>query len=678
MKNNIIYNFICIFFISIIFSISNSNTNAEIEDTESATHSDTAAIYDIVDTYNYPGFKIIQFNLGVLSHYSYMLFCNKETIIVDPGRDVFKYLEIAKKEDSIIKGVLLTHSHADFVTGHMEIAARIGCPVYINHKANAVYKHEPLKEGSSIQLNQTTIKVLDTPGHTLDCTTSLVYSPDNKDVPIAMFTGDTLFVGSIGRPDLMGGTISAAELASMAYDTWNNKLSKLDDSIFIFPAHGAGSLCGAHLSDEPNSTIGKERKTNHYLQMKSRSEFIAAILDGLPDAPQYFKHNAEMNRKGPEQINWEEFPEELKPNLDLINPKLHNLVDIRDAKEYAKDHIPNSINIGLRGRLETWVGIMIPWESKLVLTGSSEELKEAVNRLHRVGYKADIISFDKWKRSGLALAKNNLIKPSELYNLMQKGDAPVIVDVRLPQEWMGLRIGMVVNLPINQLDALSSKLDPTKSVVTVCNSAYRSSMAAGVLERNGFKKVSSLDGGSQAWIDTGYPVYGSETKQIKTSTITYPKREINLPSIISPSELKGLLLDLPGTFDMVDIRPPEHFADYNLTGSVNVDITDLINNTSYLVGSGPLIIIDRDGSLSMVVAGLIFNKSKREIKALRGGLQAYWEESDLPSISQSGKPFSIDKNSDKTSPFIPQPLSEQPKQPSEEKPQPPKKKSAGC
>jgi len=461
MNNKDLYTILNVLVCLLVVTLFSLNSYAEIKDTESASHADSAAIYDIVDTYNYPGFKIIQFNLGVLSHYSYMLFSNGETIIVDPGRDIFKYLEIAKKENSTVKGVLLTHSHADFVAGHMEIAKIIGCPVYISHKANAGYEHVPTKDGTIIQLNKVTIKVLETPGHTLDCTTSLVFGPDNKEIPKAMFTGDTLFVGSIGRPDLMGGTISAAELASMAYDTWKNKLSKLDDSIVIFPAHGAGSLCGAHLSDEPNSTIGKERKTNYYLQVKSRSEFIASILEGLPDAPQYFKHNAAMNRKGPELVNWDEFPSELKPDMKLTNTEIYNLVDIRDAKEYAKEHIPNSINIGLRGRMETWIGIMVPWEANLVLTGSIEELREAYQRLHRVGYKASVISFDSWKKSGLAMTRGNLIKPKDLYGLMQKGEAPVIVDVRLPKEWMGLRIGKIVNLPINQLDVLSSKLDPT-------------------------------------------------------------------------------------------------------------------------------------------------------------------------------------------------------------------------
>ena len=669
--------FLMLLFCLTAFRCDNAFTG-EIKDLESASHADTAAFYDIVDTYEYPEFSVIQFNLAVLSHYSYMLISNQEALIVDPGRDVFRYMEVAKERNAVIKGVLLSHSHADFIAGHAELAQILKCPVYISEKANAGYTHEPLKDGSVITIGDTTLKVLETPGHTLDCTTTLVYTREDLKNSKVLFTGDTLFVGSVGRPDLMGGTMSAAELASKAYDTWNDKLSKINDTAVIYPAHGAGSLCGAHLSDEPYSTIGKERQTNHYLQMKSRSDFIAAILDGLPDAPQYFKHNAAINREGPELVNWEAVPAELEADIKLADSNMFYIADIRDPKEYAEGHIPNSVNIGLRGRLETWTGIMVPWDAKLVLTGNMKELKEALSRLHRVGYKPSVISFEKWKNAGLPLSKLNLVKPEELYSQMQKGESPVIVDVRLPKEWMALRIGMIVNLPINQLDVLSSKLDPKQKVLAVCNSAYRSNMAAGILERKGFKYVSSLDGGSEAWIKAGYPVYGAETK--KASVDSQVKREIKLPDRISAVELKNLIMDLPGTFDLVDIRPPEQFLDYSLPGSVNVDIPDLIQNASYLAGTGPLIIVDRDGSLSMILAGMLFQKSQRVIKVLRGGIEAYWNESEVKDLLK-GSPKSAYTSSQKTVPpsvqtstataMKTEPLKTQ-------VPEKPKKKSAGC
>jgi len=318
-------------------------------------------------------------------------------------------------------------------------------------------------------------------------------------------------VGSVGRPDLMEGTVPAAWLASSMYDSWANKLSKLPDSVMIFPAHGAGSLCGAHLSDDPKSTIGQERASNPYLKAKGKGEFVALVLQGLPEAPQYFQYNAKMNREGPPPIDWDApMPAEIKTSTDLTEPANYYLVDIRDASAYAEGHIPNSVNIAARGRLENWVGTMVPWGSKMVLVGDADLLKEARHRLHRVGYRGDIVTLDSWKNAKLPVKVGNPISPQDLYALMQKGEAPLVVDVRLPAEWMALRIGTVLNLPLNHLAELSSKLVPDQPVVVVCNSAYRSSMATGILERKGIKKAQNLEGGSQAWIKSGLPVYEGE------------------------------------------------------------------------------------------------------------------------------------------------------------------------
>jgi hydroxyacylglutathione hydrolase len=270
-----------------------------IKDTESASHGFEASQYQIVDTYKFLDFNVVQFDLAVLSQYSYMVVSDGQAILVDPVRDVFAYLDYAKKNNLKIIGVFLTHNNADFVAGHIEAAKMVGCPIYIGSHSGASFQYEPLKEGSVITVGQAEIHILETPGHTPESTSGVLYSKQNTNKPLAILTGDALFVGSVGRPDLMGGQMAAASLASMMFDTWTNKLSKLPDDVMVLPAHGAGSLCGAHLSDEPTSTIGAERASNVYLQHKSRGEFIAAILEGLPDAPQYFKHNAAMNKKGP-------------------------------------------------------------------------------------------------------------------------------------------------------------------------------------------------------------------------------------------------------------------------------------------------------------------------------------------------------------------------------------------
>ncbi|MDO9109616.1 MAG: MBL fold metallo-hydrolase, partial [Desulfatirhabdiaceae bacterium] len=284
---------------------------AGIKDSESASHDTNAASYSIVNAYSFSNFRIIQLTLPVLSTYSYLLISGSDALAIDPGRDISIILETAKKENVTIKGVYLTHSHADFIAGHMEMANTLKCPIYQSKKSGAQYSIQPLSDGDRIPLGAVSLKFIDTPGHTPDGMCALVFGKNSPDVPEAMFTGDVLFVGSMGRPDLLEGSISAAWLASTAYDSWFNKISKLGDGVTFFPAHGAGSLCGAHLSEEPFSTIGKEKASNPYVKYTRRSDFIAALLEGLPDAPQYFRHNARINREGPPLIDWDApFPTE--------------------------------------------------------------------------------------------------------------------------------------------------------------------------------------------------------------------------------------------------------------------------------------------------------------------------------------------------------------------------------
>ncbi|MBM4327333.1 MAG: MBL fold metallo-hydrolase [Deltaproteobacteria bacterium] len=495
----------------LVLAIAQIVSGANIKDSESETHGSDSSTHRIVDTHSFPGFKVIQFTLPVLSVYTYLLISDGEALLVDPVRDVSFYLETAKKESAKIRGIYLTHSHADFIAGHTELKKALNVPIYQSHKSGAEYPIEAVDEKSSVKIGGVTLKFIDTPGHTPDGQCCAVFAPGDSNTPKLLFTGDVLFVGSVGRPDLMEGTVSAAWLASAMYDSWTQKLSKLPDGVMVFPAHGAGSLCGAHLSDEPTSTIGKEKASNPYLKAKGRGEFVALVLQGLPEAPQYFQHNAKMNREGPPPVDWNApMPKEIDTGLELTQPEKHYVMDLRDAGTYAEGHIPNSVNIAVRGRFETWVGTMAPWGSKLVLVGDTDLLKEALHRLHRVGYKADIITPDSWKNAKLPLKKGNPISPADLHALIQKGDAPLVVDVRLPAEWMALRIGTVLNLPLTHLAELSSKLDPDQPVVVVCNSAYRSSMATGILERRGFKKARNLEGGSQAWIEAGFPIYEGE------------------------------------------------------------------------------------------------------------------------------------------------------------------------
>jgi len=515
---------------------------------------ESAAFHTLVDTYEYPGFKVVQVNLPVLSHYSYLLVSGGQTLVIDPSRDVSFYADFVDREKLTVKGVFLTHSHADFVAGHMEMVKRFKCLIYQSAKSGAAYPIEPVTDGITLKLGDALVKFVDTPGHVPDGTSAYVYGANRQDAPEIAFSGDYMFVGSVGRPDLVQGTTSEA-LAGLIFDTWHGKFAKLPDSVVVFPAHGAGSLCGAHLRDAPFTTIGTERQSNPYLQYRSRSEFIAAVLNSLSEPPQYFGHNAAMNQAGPPLVDWAApLPAEREADIGLSKPDNCWLVDLRTQSEYAAGHIASAVNIGLRGRLETWAGIMVPWGSNLVLCGSEAELKEAVFRLHRVGYTAGVINIDTWRGAKLPLTANDLVTPAVLYEQIQKGTAPVIVDVRLPEEWMGLRIGTVLNLPLNRLAQLSAKLSPDSPVVAVCNSAYRSSMAVGVFERQGFSKATSLDGGSEAWIQAGYPTFGTETAGGAATAAARATRDLSLPDRVSAAELKRMLMDVPGTFDLVDIQ----------------------------------------------------------------------------------------------------------------------------
>jgi rhodanese-related sulfurtransferase len=523
-----------------------------------------------------------------------------------------------------------------------------------------------------LEFGDVLIRFIETPGHTLDSMCAVVHSKQDPSKPLALLSGDTLFIGSVGRPDLLGKNMSASTLAGMMYDTWTDKLSKLPDDVVVLPAHGAGSLCGAHLSDEPTSTIGQQKASNPYVQYTNRGEFIAAVLEGLPVAPQYFGHNAAVNRQGPPPAQWEFDPPPLvQPSAELADPARFYVVDVRDAPAYSAGHVPNSVNIGLRGRFETWVGRMVPWEmngDRLVLVGEgADDLEEALFRLNRIGYQGRVVPIASWRDAGFALQRSDLVAPRDLHSQMKSPQSPLVVDVRLPEEWMGLRIGQIINIPLDDLSRPGNTLDPREKVVAVCNSAYRSSMAVGLLERQGFAEPASLDGGTEGWIEAGLPVHEAESH---IAAVGEPKHVVRLPERVSAAELKRMLMDLPGTFRLVDIRPPAHFADYSLPGAENVAVAELLGNPAYLTGAGPLVVVDRDGSVAMMAAGILSQKTERPVKALYGGLQAYWDEAGPGSLLATS-PLPSAAAPRASSPAV---GSAEPSKPAAK----PKRRSAGC
>ena len=318
-------------------------------DAEAATHGDTAAQVELVKETAEKTDDVVfrQYNLAVLSHYSYLIGSGGEALIVDPARDIDRYLQDAQELGLKITRVYLTHSHADFVAGHMELAKAVNAQIIINAATQAGYPHTPVKDGDAITFGSVRAVIVTTPGHTPDGTCLYVYHPAAAADPAFVLTGDTLFIGSVGRPDLMGDGTSAAELAALGYESWHNKLSKLPDPTRFFPAHGAGSLCGAHLSDKPVSTIGEQRRENVYLQHQDLPSYVMAVIDGLPAAPQYFQHNAKLNHDGPPPVDWEAAtPAALAPAV--VAAAAQNgawLIDARDSVEFAARHPQDAINI---------------------------------------------------------------------------------------------------------------------------------------------------------------------------------------------------------------------------------------------------------------------------------------------------------------------------------------------
>lgn len=612
--------------------VSQSVLGAGVEgDAEAAKHGFEAADVSVIAEENLPGFVFRQFDLAVLSHYSYLVGSGGEALIVDPARDVDVYLETAAELGLKIIGIYLTHSHADFVAGHLELAKATGAPVHINKLSEAGYEHQPVTDRSEIKFGDVRCVVRLTPGHTPDGTCLFVHHPAASPDPKLCLTGDTLFIGSVGRPDLMGGSWSAAQLAEMIFNTWQNVLSRVPDFTQVYPAHGAGSLCGANLSDANVSTFGEQKQTNPYTKYRDLATFTMAVLEGLPEAPQYFAKNAAMNKKGPPLIDWADAMPADMPVAEVEQTIVRDgawVIDVREAAEFAQGHVPGSMNIPIRGRFETWTGIMVPWGTPFVLVGSDEQVKEAVFRLHRVGYDDPVGYLSggvaAWQAADKPVTTVALVKPHELHAQMQDGAAPILVDVRLPKEWMALRIAkQLLNMPINELAAQASKLNPKRPVMTICNSAYRSSMGASVLLQAGFADVRNLEGGSHAWMEAGLPTFSAEAKATDaTAGAVY----LDLPESMGAGDFAQRMMDLPGSMQVIDIRPAWQYSEHHIDGAVSTTPGDVLNNASYLVGKTPLVIVCRDGSLSAAVGGTIAPKTDRPIRYLSGGMVRYWED----------------------------------------------------
>ena len=451
-----------------------------------------------------------QFYLGCLAHASYLLVSEGEAVVVDPQRDVDIYLKAAEEHGAKIRHIFETHLHADFVSGHKELAARTGAKIYIGARAGAGFPHVDVHDGFELQVGRMVIKALETPGHTPESMCFVIVDEEKSLQPWAVLTGDTLFIGDVGRPDL-SKQHTPAELAGMLYDSLHNKLFTLADDVLVYPAHGAGSLCGRNMRAERSSTIGTERLTNYALQIKSREEFIRQLTTNLPTRPEYFLQDAEINRQGaPALSDSGEVPAVTAPELKTMLDEGAIALDVRPGDQFAQAHVPGSINIALSGQFASWAGTVLGLSERPVLIAESrEQLSEARLRLARVGIE-NVAGYLQggvaaWKQAGFALAEVPQITVQDLRNRV-KAEGSQVLDVRREPEWNAAHIEGAAWWPLDNFKISAPEIDRDRPVAVHCKGGYRSMIACSLLQRAGFKNVTNVIGGFDAWQEAKLPI----------------------------------------------------------------------------------------------------------------------------------------------------------------------------
>jgi hydroxyacylglutathione hydrolase len=449
-----------------------------------------------------------QFYLGCLSHASYLIGSEGVAAVVDPQRDTGIYIEDAMRNHLKIEYVIETHLHADFISGHQELAALTGASIYLGARAGASFPHVPVHDGDQIRFGRCILRFLETPGHTPESISILVTDLERSPDPYAVLTGDTLFIGDVGRPDLSPDH-TPQQLAGMLYDSLHSKLLILPDNVEVYPAHGAGSLCGRQLSTEHSSTIGQQRLTNFALQAKSREEFVRLLTSELPERPGYFALDAEINRSGPAPLADLPVPPLLRAQeVAALSREGAIVLDTRPAGQFGGAHVPGAIQIGLAGQYASWAGRLIGLKQPVILVAEDHDsMLEARVRLARVGIE-EIVGYledgmASWFREGLPVAQVPQITVQDLNRELEHVQ---VVDVREPGEWAQGHIASATSRPLSKLTRALDGLDRSQPVAVHCKSGYRSSIGTSLLKREGFAEVMNVIGGFDAWRACGYPV----------------------------------------------------------------------------------------------------------------------------------------------------------------------------
>ena len=458
-----------------------------------------------------------QYYLGCLAHASYLLGdeASSTAIIVDPQRDIQQYLADAERSGLQIRHVFLSHFHADFVAGHLELRARCGAAIHLGSRAQAEYAFEAMKDGDTLEFPGLRLQVLETPGHTIESISILVFDLRKDPAqPYAVLTGDTLFIGDVGRPDLRASLgWSAHDLGSHLYDSLHNKLLKLPDETLVYPAHGSGSLCGKNLSSDTVSPLGVQRLTNYALQPMTTQEFIRLVTADQPDAPPYFTYDAILNTREHTSLdsNLEQVvhPIELDEALRMGDAGAQ-ILDVRDPAEYAKGHLAGSINIGLGGQYATWAGTVLDRAKPIVIIAEPGREKEAALRLGRIGFD-HVTGYMQGGMEALA-GRPDLVWPTERISAravageLASTGPPLLLDIRNPTEWATRHIDGSVNVPLNHLQERIAEIPRDRRIAVHCAGGYRSSIAASILQQYGITNLAEMAGGLAAWEAAKLPV----------------------------------------------------------------------------------------------------------------------------------------------------------------------------
>jgi hydroxyacylglutathione hydrolase len=445
-----------------------------------------------------------QFYLTCLSHASYMLGSEGVAVVVDPQRDVSLYIDEAAEHGLKIEHIIETHLHADFVSGHRELADRTGATIHLGARAGATFPHVDVHDGDEIRFGRVILRFLETPGHTIESVSIAVTDLDRRETPYAVLTGDTLFIGDVGRPDL-APDLTPQQLAGMLFDSLHQKLLPLGDDVEVYPAHGAGSLCGKQMRPERQSTIGKERALNYALRPQSKDEFVRLLTAELPERPGYFALDAEINRSGAPALTEMQALAELTPEEAVDRQRTGAIIlDTRPSQQFFAGHIPGAVHIALGGQYASFAATLLGLDKEIVLVAEDEEhLEESRLRLARVGIERVVGSL----KSGMQqwtgpVAEIHQVSVEDLRREMENVQ---IVDVRREAEFADGHIEGAMLMPLHKLESLVSALDHDRPIAVHCKGGYRSAIGCSLIQRAGFENVINVMGGFDAWLACGLP-----------------------------------------------------------------------------------------------------------------------------------------------------------------------------